>query len=110
MYDSTPAIWVGDKSVRLASRSAPHKVGKSQRERGEGRKGHRKLWQWLPEDDARLLSMMEERRPWPEIERCFPERMESALHQRVSTLRKHERGVRTAEPASVTVASAAPED
>ncbi|EDN10538.1 predicted protein [Histoplasma mississippiense (nom. inval.)] len=110
MYDSTPAIWVGDESVRSAGRSTPRKVGKSQRERGEGRKGHRdKLWRWLPEDDARLLSMMEERRPWPEIESCFPERTESALRQRVSTLRKQERGIRTAEPAGVPAASASPE-
>ncbi|ODH12611.1 hypothetical protein ACO22_08092 [Paracoccidioides brasiliensis] len=43
---------------------------------------------------------MEERRPWPEIERCFPERTESALRQRASTLRKHERGMRTAESAT----------
>ncbi|OJD17935.1 hypothetical protein ACJ73_08759 [Blastomyces percursus] len=110
MPDSAPAIWGGDESVRPASRSALHKVGKTQRERSEGRKGHRdRLWRWLPEDDARLLSMMEERRPWSEIERCFPERTESALRQRMSTLRKQERGTRTAEPAGVTAASATPE-
>ncbi|ODH45501.1 hypothetical protein GX48_08421 [Paracoccidioides brasiliensis] len=111
MPHSAPAIWGGDESVRPAGRSAPHKSGESQRERGEGRKGHRdKLWRWLPEDDARLLSMMEEeRRPWPEVERCFPERTESALRQRVSTLRKQERGMRTAEPAGVIVESATPE-
>ncbi|EGE78990.2 hypothetical protein BDDG_01927 [Blastomyces dermatitidis ATCC 18188] len=68
-----------------------------------------KLLRWLPEDDARLLSMMEECRPWPKIESCFPERTESALRQRVSTLRKHERGMRTAERAGVTAASANPE-
>ncbi|EDN02512.1 predicted protein [Histoplasma mississippiense (nom. inval.)] len=109
MPDSAPAMW-GDGSVRSAGRSAPHKVGETQRERGEGRKGHRdKLWRWLPEEDARLLNMVEERRPWPEVERCFPARTESALRQRVSTLRKQERGMRTAEPAGVIVASVAPE-
>ncbi|OJD23059.1 hypothetical protein ACJ73_05594 [Blastomyces percursus] len=51
---------------------------------------------------------MEERRPWPEIERCFPGRTESALRQRVSTLRKQERGMRTAEPAGIPAASASP--
>ncbi|OJD21880.1 hypothetical protein ACJ73_06780 [Blastomyces percursus] len=107
--DSAPAIW-GDENVRPAGRSAPRKVGETRRERGEGRKGHRdKLWRWFPEDDARLLGMMEERRPWPEIETCFPERTESALRQRVSTLRKQERGMRTAERAGVTAASATPE-
>ncbi|EDN06849.1 predicted protein [Histoplasma mississippiense (nom. inval.)] len=110
MPESAPAIWGGDESVRPAGRSAPHKIGKTERERGEGRKGHRdKLLQWLPEDDARLLSMMEQCRPWPEIESCFPGRTESALRQRVSTLRKHERGMRTAERAGVTAASANPE-
>ncbi|KAL2366234.1 hypothetical protein RJZ56_000882 [Blastomyces dermatitidis] len=109
MPDSAPAIW-GDESVRPAGRSAPRKVGETRRERGEGRKGHRdKLWRWLPEDDARLLGLMEKRRPWPEIETCFPERTESALRQRVSTLRKQERGMRTAERAGITAASATPE-
>ncbi|KGY15788.1 hypothetical protein PABG_11023 [Paracoccidioides brasiliensis Pb03] len=110
MPDSAPAIW-GDNNVWPVSCSASHKVGETQRERGEGRKGCRdKLWQWLLKDDTQLMGMMEERRPWLEIERCFPERMESALRQRVSTLQKHKRGMRTAEPARVTVASAASED
>ncbi|KGQ01886.1 hypothetical protein PAAG_11276 [Paracoccidioides lutzii Pb01] len=41
-------------------------------------------------------------------QRCFPERTESVLRQRVSTLRKQERGMRTAEPAGVPAASATP--
>ncbi|OJD27051.1 hypothetical protein ACJ73_01557 [Blastomyces percursus] len=53
------------------------------------RKGHGdKPWRWSPKDDAQLLGMTEDRRPWIEIERYFPERTESALRQRQSTLRK----------------------
>ncbi|KKZ63776.1 hypothetical protein EMCG_01880 [[Emmonsia] crescens] len=50
-------------------------------------KSHRdKLWRWSLEDDACLLDMTEDRRPWSEIEKCFPGRTESALRQRQSTL------------------------
>ncbi|ODH12610.1 hypothetical protein ACO22_08091, partial [Paracoccidioides brasiliensis] len=45
MPDSAPAIRGVDESVRPAGRSAPRKVGESQRGRGEGTKGHRdRLW------------------------------------------------------------------
>ncbi|OAX82219.1 hypothetical protein ACJ72_03426 [Emergomyces africanus] len=33
---------------------------------------------WLPEEDERLLGMTKARQPCSEVERCFPERPESA--------------------------------
>lgn len=70
-------------AVHTDSREAPEH-GHSKGTQGHGAK----LLRWSPEDDARLLNMTEERRSWPEIEKCFPERTYSAIRQRQSTLRK----------------------
>ncbi|EFW16402.1 hypothetical protein D8B26_005740 [Coccidioides posadasii str. Silveira] len=80
----------------------PTRHGHSKRRKGHGGK----LSQWSPEDDARLLSMIEDRRPWPEIARCFLERTESALRQRLFTLRKRRNrsGLDPAESATNTPA------
>ncbi|KJF59957.1 uncharacterized protein CIMG_11012 [Coccidioides immitis RS] len=78
-------------------------IGPTQHGPSKGKKGNRgkQLWQWSPEDDAQLLSMIEDRQSWPEIEKCFPGRMESALRQRQSTLRKR-RNRRGLDPARYT--------
>ncbi|EGE83195.1 hypothetical protein RJZ56_008199 [Blastomyces dermatitidis] len=96
-----------DESMQPAICSDSHeeveqtRIGNSKR-----RKGHRdKLWRWSPEDDARLLSMTENHRPWPEIEGCFPERTESALRQRQSVLRRTKKQTRLAEPAAAVTSA-----
>ncbi|KMU77099.1 hypothetical protein CISG_06137 [Coccidioides immitis RMSCC 3703] len=78
-------------------------IGPTQHGPSKGKKGNRgkQLWQWSPEDDAQLLSMIEDCQSWPEIEKCFPGRMESALRQRQSTLRKR-RNRRGLDPARYT--------
>ncbi|OJD22994.1 hypothetical protein ACJ73_05651 [Blastomyces percursus] len=78
-------------------------IGPTRHGPSKGKKGDRckQLWRWSPEDDARLLSMIEDRQSWPEIERCFPGRTESALRQRQSTLRKR-RNRRGLDPARST--------
>nr|KMM66937.1 hypothetical protein CPAG_03273 [Coccidioides posadasii RMSCC 3488] len=80
----------------------PTRHGHSKRRKGHGGK----LSQWSPEDGARLLSMIEDRQPWPEIARCFLERTESALRQRLFTLRKRRNrsGLDPAESATNTPA------
>ncbi|KKZ60151.1 hypothetical protein EMCG_05073 [[Emmonsia] crescens] len=81
----------------------PTRHGHSKRRKGQGGK----LRRWSPEDDARLLSMIEDRQSWPEIERCFPGRTEYALRQRQSTLRKrrNRRGLDPAGSATNTQAN-----
>ncbi|QVM09772.1 hypothetical protein D8B26_004431 [Coccidioides posadasii str. Silveira] len=75
--------------------------------RGDGKKGHGdKRWRWSAEEDARLRDMMEGRRSWSEIEKCFPERTESALRQRQSKLQKDRRRICPAKPAAATPAVA----
>ncbi|KAM5464663.1 hypothetical protein MferCBS49748_005390 [Microsporum ferrugineum] len=78
-------------------------IGPTRHGPSKGKKGHggKQLWRWSAEDDARLLSMIEDRQSWPEIEKCFPGRTESALRQRQSTLRKR-RNRRGLDPARST--------
>ncbi|ODH50529.1 hypothetical protein GX48_03347 [Paracoccidioides brasiliensis] len=97
-----------NKSMRPAISDSRKEIEQTWHDHSKRRKAHGdKMWRWSPEDDARLLSMTQDRRPWPEIERCFLERTESALRQRQSTLRRNRRGVRSAEPTPITPVSAA---
>ncbi|KKZ62500.1 hypothetical protein EMCG_03095 [[Emmonsia] crescens] len=99
-----------DESMQSAIRSdSREEVEQTRHGNSKRRKGHRdKLWRWSPEDDACLLSMTEDHRPWPEIEGCFLESTESALRQRRSTLRRNRKQTRlTAPAATVTSALAA---
>ncbi|KAI1909475.1 hypothetical protein LOZ65_006524 [Ophidiomyces ophidiicola] len=96
-----------DESARLNVREDPREETEQTRpERGEGRKGGDKRWRWSAEEDARLWDMVEERRSWSEIERCFPGRTESALRQRQSRLQKNQRRIRPAKPTATTPAVA----
>ncbi|KMU75878.1 hypothetical protein CISG_10413 [Coccidioides immitis RMSCC 3703] len=93
-----------NESARSAVRKDSRQETEQTRpERGEGRKGQKR---WSAEEDARLRGMMEERRSWSEIEKCFPGRTESALRQRQSTLRGNRRKIRPARPTPATPAVA----